>query len=62
MVKLDFEKSDINNKNKEIKKLRLKNYSKNRILSIKKISPKDILKYKASCIWEGNLDDIREDR
>lgn len=37
MVKLDFEKSDINNKNKEIKKLRLKNYSKNRILSIKKI-------------------------
>ena len=36
MVKLDFEKSDINNKNKEIKKLRLKNYSKNRILSIKK--------------------------
>lgn len=24
MVKLDFEKSDINNKNKEIKKLRLK--------------------------------------
>ena len=25
MVKLDFEKSDINNKNKEIKKLRLKN-------------------------------------
>lgn len=37
MVKLDFEKSDINNKNKEIKKLRLKNYSKNRILSIKKL-------------------------
>ena len=37
MVKLDFEKSDINNKNKEIKKLRLKNYSKNRILSTKKI-------------------------
>ena len=62
MVKLDFEKSDINNKDKEIKKLRLKNYSKNRILSIKKISPKDILKYKGSCIWVGNLDDIREDR
>lgn len=59
MVKLDFEKSDINNKNKEIKKLRLKNYSKNRILSIKKISSKDILKYKGSCIWEGNLDDMR---
>ena len=59
MVKLDFEKSDVNNKNKEIKKLRLKNYSKNRILSIKKISPKDILKYKGSYIWEGNLDDMR---
>lgn len=59
MVKLDFEKSDINNKNKEIKKLRLKNYSKNRILSIKKISPKDILKYKGFCIWEGNLNDMR---
>ena len=46
-------------KNKEIKKLRLKNYSKNRILSIKKISPKDILKYKGSCIWEGNFNNMR---
>ena len=27
-----------------------------------KVIMKDILKYKGSCIWEGNLDDIREDR
>lgn len=60
MLKLDFDKSDI--KSKKDKILRAKNYNKNRVSSAKKISAKNILKYQGSYIWEGNLNDMREDK
>ncbi len=60
MVKLDFDESEICNRKSKI--LKEGNYKKNRILKNKKISSKDILKYKGSRIWEGNLNDMREDK
>ena len=47
---------------KKSKILRVKDYRKIGISKEKKISAKDILKYRGSCIWEGNLNDMREDR
>lgn len=60
MVKLDFDEREICNRKSKI--LKERNYKKNRILKNKKISSKDILKYKGSRIWEGNLNDMREDK
>lgn len=60
MVKLDFDENEICNRKSKI--LKERNYKKNRILKNKKISSKDILKYKGSRIWEGNLNDMREDK
>lgn len=60
MLKLDFDESEICNRKSKI--LKERNYKKNRILKNKKISSKDILKYKGSRIWEGNLNDMREDK
>ena len=59
MLKLDLEKNESYAKAgkriiKKSKILRVKDY--------RKISAKDILKYRGSCIWEGNLNDMREDR
>ena len=59
MLKLDLEKNETYNKKDRI--LRVRDYRKIGISKEKKISTKDILKYKGSCIWEGNLNDMRED-
>ena len=67
MLKLDLENNESYAKNgrrlmKKSKILRVKDYRKIGISKEKKISAKDILKYRGSCIWEGNLNDMREDR
>ena len=60
MLKLDLDKNETCNRRNKI--LRAKDYRKTEISKEKKISAKDILKYRGSCIWEGNLNDMREDR
>ena len=67
MLKLDLENNESYAKAgkriiKKSKILRVKDYRKIGISKEKKISAKDILKYRGSCIWEGNLNDMREDR
>ena len=67
MLKLDLEKNESYSKTgrciiKKSKILRVKDYRKIGTSKEKKISAKDILKYRGSCIWEGNLNDMREDR
>lgn len=59
MLKLDLEKNETYNKKDKI--VRVRDYRKIGISKEKKISAKDILKYKGSFIWEGNLNDMRED-
>ena len=59
MLKLELDKNETYNKKDKI--LRVRDYRKIGISKEKKISAKDILKYKGSCIWEGNLNDMRED-
>ena len=67
MLKLDLEKNESYAKAgrrliKKSKILTVKDYRKIGISKEKKISAKDILKYRGSCIWERNLNDMREDR
>ena len=67
MLKLDLENNESYAKAgkrliKKSKILRVKDYRKIGISKEKKISAKDILKYRGSCIWEGNLNDMRENR
>ena len=67
MLKLDLYKNESYAKAgrrliKKSKILTVKDYRKIGISKEKKISAKDILKYRGSCIWEGNLNDMREDR
>ena len=60
MLKLDLDKNEACNRRNKI--LRVRSYRKIGMSKEKKISAKDILKYKGSRIWEGNLNDMREDR
>ena len=67
MLKLYLEKNESYAKTgrrliKKSKILRVKDYRKIGISKEKKISAKEILKYRGSCIWEGNLNDMREGR